>query len=97
CGGPITSAIAETDNTCSASTGSACPVADRLSPRRDFGPQPMGRSLGPPCLQRFDTEVTEMLRALRTTKSELRLEARRFFRLPLATPGQFGCGLAALG
>src|SRR5207245_9857795 len=30
-------------------------------------------------------EVREMLPALRTTRSELRREARRFFRLPLAT------------
>src|SRR6266566_8003443 len=45
----------------------------------------MGTSLRPPCLQGFNTEVTEKLSALRTTRSELRREARRFFRLPLAT------------
>src|SRR6266699_6787273 len=40
-------------------------VVIKLFNLRDGGPLPVGRSPGPPYLQRFNTAVTEMLRALR--------------------------------
>src|SRR5207249_678083 len=51
--------------TCGAIASSLRPPYLQASTQRDRGPQPMGGSLQPPCLQSFNTEVTEILRALR--------------------------------